>query len=448
MPRLSLPVIAFAIMACTIALTGGSARVDIGWLLILRPIVVVSIVAMLLPERLPWSDLRPLPILLAVFALTIAIQLVPLPPSLWSSLAGREQHLAVAQALGGKGQWHPLALAPDRAWNSLVALLVPLGMMIGFLKLNDDQKKLALLILLGVVAFTMMLGIAQIATGGTSPLYWYRVSGRGQMIGLLANRNHQGALLAMTLPLLRAWTLFPASSPKAGRLRNIVALSAGTVIILYTIILGSRAGFVLALVGAMGAFLVQPSFGRKLTRSQRLMLVGGLILGIAVIFGLALAADRAVTLGRITEDDLSAEGRFAAMPTLLHIISQTFPFGTGFGSFVPIYASYEPESLLKPTYFNAAHNDLIELMITGGLPAIAAFVAFLIWWLKACWRSIATTAPRPWRALKRASGFSTLILMLASLADYPLRTPILGAVFTILCCWLAYNPDTTGRKSA
>lgn len=441
MSSIPLAVISFAVMACTIALTGGSARADIGWLLLLRPIVVLSIVAMLLSGRVTWSDIRPLPLLLALFALTIVIQLVPLPFSLWSSLAGREHHLAVAQALDGIGQWHPLALAPDRAWNSLIALLAPLGVMVGFTKLNDYQKKLALVILLSLVGFSMVLGIAQIASGGTSPLYWYRVSGRGQMIGLLANRNHQGALLALALPLLRAWTLFPAASPKAGRARNIIALSSGVVIILYTLVLGSRAGFALALVGVIGAFFVQPSLGRRLSPRQRWMLASGMALSVAIIFGLALLADRAVTLGRIVDDDLSTEGRFAALPTLFHIIGQTFPFGTGFGSFVPVYASYELDALLKPTYFNAAHNDLIELAITGGLPAIVVFAIFFLWWLRACWRSINDTTSRSWRALKRASAFATLIILLASLADYPLRTPLLGAVFTMLCCWLSYSPN-------
>lgn len=440
--RPSPAVAALIVFAVVVAFTGGSSRPDIGWLLVLRPVAVLCIVTMLLPGNIAWSSIRPLPLLLGLFALTIAIQLIPLPPSLSTGLNGRSSYDAVAQVLGATALWHPLALAPDRAWNSLVALLVPFGMMIGFAVLDDRQRRFLLLPLLGIVGFSMVLGLAQIASGGTSPLYWYRVSGHGQLIGLLANRNHQGVFLALTLPLLRAWTLFPATEPKAARVRSIIALAAGGTIVLYTLILGSRAGLALALFGVVAAFLVQPSFGYRLTVRQRWMLAGGLVLAIAIVLGLALGADRAVTLGRITDDDLSGEGRLAALPTLFHIIRQTLPFGTGFGSFVPVYASYEPDALLKPTYFNNAHNDLIELTITGGLPALAVFGGFLAWWLKACWRTIATKAPQPWRALQRASAFATLILLLASLVDYPLRTPLLGAVFTILCCWLAHTPAT------
>jgi O-antigen ligase len=441
--RPSAATVAFAILACVVALTGGSSRADIGWLLVLRPVAVLCIVALLLTTRLDWRSIRPLPVLLALFAATIGLQLVPLPPALWYGLGGRQSYDAVARALDGTALWHPLAIAPDRAWNSLVALLVPLGMMAGFAALNDRQRQALLWPMLGLVGFSMVLGLMQIAGGGTSPLYWYRVSGHGQLIGLLANRNHQGALFALALPLLRAWTLFPATNHQAARVRLASALAAAAAIILYVLVLGSRAGVALVLVGLIAAFLVEPSLGAgRLSARTRWLIAGGLVAGIAGLLMLVVSMDRAVAIGRLSSDDLSAEGRLAALPTLLHIVAQTLPWGTGFGSFVPVYASYEPDALLKPTYFNNAHNDLIELAITGGIPSLAVFFGFLGWWGWASWRSIATTAPRPWRALQRASALAILILLLASLTDYPLRTPLLGAVFTILCCWLARTPTT------
>ncbi len=439
--RPTVAIVAFAIMAGVIALTGGSSRADIGWLLILRPVVILCIMALLLFAPLNWRSIRPLPVLLALFAVTIALQLVPLPPALWYGLPGRENYDAIARALGGTALWRPLAIVPDRAWNSLLALLVPLGMLIGYAALNERQRRALLWPLLGLVAFSMVLGLAQIAGGDTSLFYWYRVSGRGQLIGLLANRNHQAVLLALALPLLRAWTLFPVASRQAARTRNLVAISATAVIILYILVLGSRAGVALTLIGLIAAFFVEPSLNTgRFSPRQRWLIAGGVVLGIAGLLGLVLTVDRAVSVGRLVDDDLSSEGRLAAMPTLLHIIAQTLPFGTGFGSFVPVYAGYEPDALLKPTYFNNAHNDLIELAITGGVPSLAVFFGFFCWWVRASWRSIISAASQPWRPLQRASAFAILILLLASLADYPLRTPLLGAVFTLLCCWLAQTP--------
>lgn len=439
--------IAFIIFAVVVGLTGGSSRSDISWLLVLRPVSVLCIVAMLLGGPIDWRSVRPLGLLLALFAATIAIQLVPLPPALWHGLGGRGSYDAVARALGGADLWHPLAVSPDLAWNSLVALLTPLGTLTGFAALDDRQRRLLLWPILGLVAFSMVLGVAQIAGGETSPLYWYKVSGRGQLVGLLANRNHQGALLALALPLLRAWTLYPTRRFQTARARNIIGLSVAAIILLYVLVLGSRAGLALALVGLIAAFLVEPSIGAgRLTTRQRYMIVGGLVVGLVAILAVALGTDRAVTIGRVANDDLSVEGRLAALPTLLHIIAQTLPFGTGFGSFVPVYASYEPDILLQPTYFNNAHNDLIELAITGGVPALLVFAGFLAWWTRASWRSIVTPSSGPWRAVQRASAFAILILLLASLTDYPLRTPLMGAVFTILCCWLAHTPADRGDQ--
>ncbi len=426
-----------------VALTGGSARPHIGWLLVLRPVSVLCIVAMLLAGPVDWRSIRPLPLLLALFAATIAIQLVPLPPSFWYGLSGRTSYDTVAQILHGTDLWHPIAISPDRAWNSLVALLTPFGILAGFASLTDRQRHMLLWPLLGLVAFSMVVGVIQIASGATSPLYWYRVSGRGQMIGLLANRNHQGALLALALPLLRAWTLLPASRRQTARTRNIIGLSVAAVIVLYILVLGSRAGFALMFVGLITGFLVAPFTGfRKLSRRNRWLIAGGAVSGLVAVVAIALSADRAASISRVFDDDLGTEGRLAALPTLWTIITQTLPLGTGFGSFVPVYQTYEPDALLKTSYFNNAHNDLIELIITGGLPALLVFVLFLIWWLRASWRVASAKPSHPWQALQRAAAFAILILLLASLTDYPLRTPLMGAIFTVLCCWLTYTPAT------
>jgi len=437
------PLIAFAIFALTVAFTGGSARPDNIWLLGLRPVAVICIAIMLLATGPDWRGIRPLPQLLALFAAAIAIQLVPLPPALWQGLGGRASYDAVARAVDGTTLWHPLSLTPDRTWNSLLSLLVPFGMILGFGAMNNDRhRRLLLWPVLGLIAFSMLLGVCQIAGGNDSIFYWYKISGQGQLIGLLANRNHQGAMLAMALPLLRAWTLLPAKNHKESRLRLFIALTAAAVILLYVVVLGSRAGLALTLVGLVAAFLVAPTLGGgRLSMWQRWLAVGGVTAAIAAVLALVTLTDRAVAIGRLADDDLSAEGRLAAMPTLLDIVGKTFPFGTGFGSFVPVYASYEPDALLKTTYFNNAHNDLIELAITGGLPALLVFLAFIVWWLSTSWRRF--TKPvrsRSWRALHRAASFAILILLLASLTDYPLRTPLLGAIFTLLCCWLAYTP--------
>lgn len=442
-PFWSVRTVALIVFFLVLALSGGSSRIDNPWLLLLRPVTVVCLVAILLAmPRISWSAIRPLPVLLAAFAATVAIQLIPLPPVIWLNIPGRAPYNAVAEALNGTNEWHPLALSPDRAWNSLIALLVPLTAMVGFVSLNERLRRTLLWAVLGLILFSMMLGLAQFAGGKQSFLYWYPVSGRGQLIGLLANRNHQGAMLALALPLLRAWTLMQARKGQNSKLRVIIGLSIAALIVMYTLVLGSRAGMALTVVGLIGAFLVEPSFkvgSQRLTKQQRFLILAGVVLAVVGLLVLALNADRAISVARLLNNDdmMETEGRIKAMPTLLHIVHQTFPFGTGFGSFVPVYTSFEPDALLKATYFNNAHNDLIELAITGGLPALLVFFAFLVWYGLAAYRAF--TKPSTTTCLARAAAFAILILLLASIVDYPLRTPLLGALFTIFCCWLAQS---------
>lgn len=444
---LSVRTIALIIFFLVLALTGGSSRIDNPWLLLLRPVTVICLMAILLATpRISWSAVRPLPVLLAAFAATVAIQLVPLPPVIWLNIPGRAPFNAVAEALNGTTLWHPLALSPDRAWNSLIALLVPFTAMVGFVSLNEQLRRAMLWAVLGLILFSMMLGLVQFAGGKQSLLYWYPVSGRGQLLGLLANRNHQGAMLALALPLLRAWMLMPVRKGQNSKLPVIIGLSIAALIVIYALVLGSRAGMALTVVGLIAAYLVEPSLkvgNQRLTKQQRYLILGGVILAVAGLLVLALNADRAIAVARLlnNENMMETEGRFTSMPTLLHIVRETFPFGTGFGSFIPVYQSFEPDALLKPTYLNNAHNDLIELAITGGLPALLVFFAFLVWYGMAAYRAF--TKPSSSTSLARAAAFAILILLLASIVDYPLRTPLLGALFTIFCCWLA---QISGRE--
>lgn len=112
------------------------------------------------------------------------------------------------------------------------------------------------------------------------------------------------------------------------------------------------------------------------------------------------------------------------------------PIGSGFGSFDPVFRMYEPDELLHPGYFNHAHNDWLELALTGGLPALLLLAAFILW---AGWRlysSFRTPASDP--ALRvRSGGLVLLVLAGASVSDYPLRTPILAALLALACAWLA-----------
>src|SRR5690606_4963428 len=54
----------------------------------------------------------------------------------------------------------------------------------------------------------------------------------------------------------------------------------------------------------------------------------------------------------------------AAM-ALLHL-----PWGSGIGSFVPVFQQALPDALVMPNYINAAHNDFAQVWLEAGLAGI------------------------------------------------------------------------------
>lgn len=418
---------------------GGASRTDVYSLLYVRPLAASALFGLLLlVHRRDVEQLRPLVALLLGLAAVIAIQLLPLPASLWLALPGHGRFAEAAEVAGIAQPWRPLTLTPDLAWSSLLAVVPPLAALLAVAILGDEDRARLLPVLLGGITASILFGLMQVTGGPTSPAFTFNITHEGSAVGLFANRNHQAALLAATFPLLRAWTLAPSSSRDHALLRRWVAVAFAVVLVPMIAVTGSRAGLALAAVGIIGAWFVRPPLALTQTIRRPVLAISiGLVaicgLATAVIFGRATAIDRLLD-PRVIEN----EPRFQNTGTVLEIIRDFFPFGSGFGSFDRIFRVYEPDSSLSPFYFNRAHNDLLELALTGGLPAIALLAVFLFWWGRAGIRLFVRSrrlGSEVYRA--RAAWLVILIVLLASLMDYPLRTPLMAVVFAIAAAFVA-----------
>lgn len=422
------------------ALGGGSPRPEVQSLLLVRPAAVLAIVALLLiPGRIDWRTFRVPLLLLGAFALTMAIQLVPLPPALWTALPGHAPFAEAALAAGLPQPWRPISLTPDYTLNSFVSLVVPLAVLVGMAAITREQRRLMLPILIGVVLVSAALGIAQLAAGSGSALRFYRTTNPTSAVGFFANRNHQAVVLALGLPMLMAWASLQPADPRNGYARLWLGLATGLLLLPTILVTGSRAGMLLtvpALVAGWWLFgrKVKVELPRRLAPMRRwLRFVPVVVAAILVLATVVLA--RAESLQRLFSQLPGEESRARTLPLLIDITGTFLPLGAGFGAFDPAFRLFEPDALLKPSYLNHAHNDLVELVMTGGLPALAVLIAFVVW-----------AARRSWPAFRAPSGtgdtYATLaallivLLFAASMVDYPLRTPTVSALFAIACCWL------------
>lgn len=427
------------------AFGGGAARADVMSLLYLRPAAVICIVAiLLLPGPVDWRLVRaPLALLLAL-ALVMLAQLVPLPPGLWLSLPGHEQYADAALAAGIPQPWRPLSLTPALTINSLVALLIPLAVLVGFAAVRETYRATLMKWFVGIAVASAVLGVVQVVGDPDGPYYLYAVTNPGLPVGLFSNRNHEAVFLATILPILAAWAaLLPSDRTRLGLM---IAAGVGLFLLAMILVTGSRAGTAMALVGIFGAFLIRPvarGGEGRLRRAWHLVWLAPLLL-----VALSWYQGRFTALDRLVATQEAADLRVSHTPLVLDITQSFMPFGAGFGSFDPVFRKFEADGMLTLRYFNHAHNDLLELGLTGGIPALLVLLAFLIWAGRRMFR-IWTTQRGERRAfpLQRAASFAMLIMLAASLVDYPLRTPLLSAFAALLCGWLAMPLVYVARRS-
>lgn len=425
-------------------LGGGGSRPDILSLLYLRPAAILCIVIFLVTQqRIIRAPYRALFVLLAASAGVIAIQLVPLPPDLWAALPNHERYANALASVGAGEVWRPISLTPDLTWNSLVSLVVPAAALLGFVAVGTGRQRMLLKVLLGAICGSAVLGLVQLSAGDNSATYLYRVTHSQSAVGFFANRNHQAALLAIAFPLLRLWTLTPVNDAKFRQTRSVIAAGVAVALVPVILVTGSRAGMALGLGGLLFAFLLAPvrlGFGFR-HRPWAGVVKLALILGLPVLIALALFFGRAVAIERFVAHDPLGDLRVQHMPLLLRMTGDFFPWGSGFGGFDPVFRGFEPDAALSPLYFNRAHNDLIELALTGGMPALLVLGAFLIWWGRRSIAAFYSYREDSQSALFARTGAMIIFLLFAaSLVDYPLRTPLMSVIFIIACGWLAGRP--------
>ena len=177
---------------------------------------------------------------------------------------------------------------------------------------------------------------------------------------------------------------------------------------------------------------------------------------VAIVLAVLVAAavvSQSEAVHRLRGIDFAADTRAAALPSMIAAARAFMPFGAGLGSFASIYPAFEPDALLSTIYLNQAHNEPLQLAVEGGLPALVLLAVFLGWWLWTAAIVLMQHGNVPNRGLARAAVIVTALLMLASLVDYPLRTPLLAALFAFACAEMAFAAKrprelTSGGKVA
>ncbi len=365
---------------------------------------------------------------LAVLAMALVLaQLWPISHELWRSLPGRalmEQGLAAA---GVAPDSLPMSLSPAATKASAIAMLVPLAAFIAALSVPQRYFWQVAAAILFATIVGMVIALMQRRGGVASGLFFYLSDKRTALpSGTFANKNFFAAQLYAAIPVLAAFAMTMAQKFDVRPLLTMLFTLLFTGLIVAVLaVTGSRAGTMLAMVSLLlTVFLVL----RLAPKGRAGASIGGSIIA-GVVALVVMAQASMVGILRLAEGDTINDFRTTISEVSMTAANAQFPWGSGFGTFVPVYQLYEtPETIIDP-YVNYAHNEWLQLAIEGGLPALILLGLFLLWLAVALVKALRLAPLDPANAMIRASGLVVVLLLVHAIVDFPFRN---AALMTLL----------------
>ncbi|MFP8781187.1 O-antigen ligase family protein [Hydrogenophaga sp. RWCD_12] len=352
------------------------------------------------------------------------VQLVPLPPDLWTALPGRAFYRELLEGLGlWSDRWRALSLTPEATLvSALAGIPVVAAVALGLTATRAQLTVLARVCLASALA-QAILALAQL---GPAKFLHFGAFFTGA-IGTFANSNHLASYLVMCIP----WTVLEMQrqSHERGRSRREggqawmwgVVLAVMMAAVVAT---GSRAGLAIALLVLAAAILIMPpGIGQYWPLRWRLGALGVLVLAAL----LAVGTQFLHRLGGLSAD---ASVRWSIFQSTGQAAKIFWPMGSGLGSFSAVFPRFQPMQTSR-NFVEHAHSDYVQfLMETGALGVICVLLAG---WLLArqAWPLLrrVSDSKRPlaaddaW-ALAAALGLAGLLLH--AWVDFNLRIPALA----------------------
>lgn len=424
-------IIAAALLALALLLGGGSLRFPFTRMIVEIAGAGVLVWYMVQGWRAPrdrWSG-AVIVLLLLMLALPL-VQIVPLPPSVWTALPGREDAARILVAAGLAPRWMPISLQPDATRLAVAYLIPPIAMFVATLHASPSRRLLYGWVIVAMAVAGALLGLFQ--AGGSQSFYLYDTGRYTAVTGFFANKNHHSDLLLIAILLASGLTV---TGQRLGLWSPSRLVAAGLIVVLALAVpaANSRMGLLLLPVAVIPAVLLLiPRGYYRRVRLRDVTLASVALAVLAAIVGGSGVVTR--LLDRFGGDP---DDRFKFWPDVITAINRYQPVGSGFGSFIKIFQRDESMSTLHFTYVFHAHNDVLEIALEAGWAGIALIVFGVVLWLMGTWRVLRPSARGAFTSLHVACVFGMAILAAHSLVDYPLRTLGLACVLAFLAGCLA-----------
>ena len=371
---------------------GGGTRTALtsDFLLMMLGLPMVWRFIMTFPRGLTWQAA----VLILAIPLLFIWQLMPLP--------------------GEQGWVFPHTLDPGKTLNAFMITLLVTAFFHNLLISDEKVRESLIYWLFAGVVLNLLLSIIQFASPSFvttfQPFSW------SMNAGFFANANHLAALFALATPFIVV--IFHRSA------YSFLSIPVILMLIAFQFLVGSRAGIIMTTVIAIAAYLLVASRGLW---GYMVLALGGAIAGFLA--------------WRFFPDIISSFGlqgnynrKIFALNTLA-AIRDFWPWGSGLDTFTLVYPKYESATGIYRAYVNHAHNDWLELVLEGGIIAIALtglYIVLLGWSVVRAGRL---------NSMQKAALLGILFLMVHSLVDYPLRTLALSLLFAWLNALIFAKPE-------
>jgi O-antigen ligase/tetratricopeptide (TPR) repeat protein len=396
---------------------------------------------------------------LLLFLAFILLQVIPLPSQVVEFLSPSAFMIHQnASGFSAPGNFLTLSIHPKATLSEFFRYLSYAAFYLLTVQLLKDKEMLKRTIVV-ITLFGALLSfssILQFYLTKDMALWFWHVPKNSMIVGPYICHNHYAGLMEMIFPVVLALFFFyrprirntsllkgviEILSQEKANIHLLIGVAA-LLIITSVFVSLSRGGMISLCLSLV--FFTYLLFRRRISRGNTLGIIGIVVLAALTIgwFGWDHIFDRFAKLKNA--QGVIHELRFDFWMDSLNIIRDFFVTGSGFGTYIDIYPSYQ--TIDGNLTIDHAHNDYIEMVIEGGMVGFLLAAAFILSLFSKTYRVFIKRREAYCVYIYMGSITGVLVLLIHGFTDFNLHIGANGLWFFFMAGVAVSASNTTMRS--